>query len=325
MSKKIYICTSNSCQLHCKGCYMNSICGATQQVDLDYVRQIINNNLSEDIECVFHGGEPFFNRDDKIIQSYIDLVKEYPQIKWSATTNLVYKITPKLLELFELFYDKFLKTSWDVGDYRFKNEEQRSIWEDNIKFLLSKKFNVEVIVTVNKMTIDLESKTIIDYMKNIGVNIVNFERITENGRAKDANVRPTNRQTDEWLFKAFLYNKTSSSLFIPIFDEIESMFNGAEPIGCRKRECMKNVKTINSNNTLATCPNISEILIGDKDNYYEKQHKELIIKENNRRSECLVCKFYSICKGECCQLKFDETGCPGLLKIMNHLSEQKGN
>lgn len=320
MSKKIYICTNNSCQLHCLGCYMNSLCNNNEFVDLNFVRKVLNKNIEKDTECVFHGGEPFFLRDDKTIQTYIDLVLEYPNAKWSATTNLVYEITPKLLRLFNLFNNKFIKTSWDVDEYRFKNKDQLHLWENNVKFLLSEGFEVEVLITINNLLIKHDPKEILDYFKGLGIKIINFERITENGRASEVKVKPTNREADEWLYKIYKYN---TELSIPIIDELVDISKGAEPSGCRKRECMKCVLTINSNNTIGTCPNIAKIQpIGKYENdiiMYSDKQKDLIKVEKNVNFKCLMCRFYNICKADCCQLKFDETGCPGLTNILKEL------
>ena len=317
--RKIYLCTTNSCQLQCKGCYMSSICQKTQQVDLNLVRKVLDSYKDDEIECVFHGGEPFFDRSYNTIQSYIDLVKSYPNVKWSATTNLVYEITPQLMELFSLFNNRFIKTSWDIGDYRFKTPEQQHIWEKNVNILLYYGFDVEVIITVNNQLTQAMPQNILNYMYEMGIRCINFERITENGRAKEVKVKPTNREIDDWLYEAYTYNNEHTHLIIPIFDELVAISKGAEPLGCRRRECMKVVTTINSNNTIATCPNISNIVIGDKDNYYKDKHQELIDMENKRDNRCLICKYYNICRGECCQLKYDETGCPGLTRILESL------
>lgn len=320
MSKKIYLCTNNSCQLQCLGCYMNSLCNNTEFVDLDFAKKVLDFNIEENTECVFHGGEPFFLRDDKTIQKYIDLVLEYPNIKWSATTNLVYNITPKLLELFSLFDNKFIKTSWDVDNYRFKTKEQLNLWENNIKFLLNKGFDVEVLITVNNLLIKHKPEEIVDYFVDLGIKTINFERITENGRANKVKVKPTNRETDSWLYEVYKYNK---SLNIPLIDELVSISQGAEPLGCRRRECMKCVTTINSNNTVGTCPNMAKDQpIGKYENnevIYNDKQDELIKLEKNINNKCLVCRFYKICKAECCQLQFDETGCPGLTEIMRNI------
>ncbi len=328
-SKKIYICTTNLCQLHCKGCYMSSAYNLQERtVDLDLVREVINNTLLEtdNIECVFHGGEPFFKHDNETIQKYIDLIQEYPQLKWGSTTNLVYTITPKLLELFSLFTDKLIKTSWDVDSYRF-NEEQLKLWENNVKFLLGLGYDIEPIITINTDIIKHSPKEILEYIKNFCKGSINFERITDTGRAITNSTRPTNREVDSWLYEAYIYNKENTKLLITLFDELEGIAQGQEPIGCKRRECMQCVTTIMSDNTIGTCPNSTvNNRIAIKDNnklvYNTELYEKLIKAEKLFNHKCLTCKFYKICHGECCQLRFDETGCPGLLKILEHIKKE---
>ena len=323
-NKKVYICTTNLCNLHCDGCYMNASCNLSQEsINLNFVRQFLDKTLqeTEDVECVFHGGEPFF--DLSKVQDYIDLVKDYPQVKWSATTNLAYLITPKLFELFSLFTDKFMKTSWDVDDYRFKTQIHRVVWEDNVKYLQSIGYNIQVIVTVNTKTITHKPEEILNYFTTLGVKEINFERITETGRAAEVKVKPTNREVDDWLFEAYTYNKNNTHLKIALFDELEGVAQGGDWLGCRKRECMTCVSTLTSNNCVSTCPNLSTCHIGVYNGksveYDHEAHDKLIKMEKSINSKCLACKFYNICHAECCQLPFDDTGCPGLVKILEEI------
>lgn len=321
--KKIYLCTTNRCQLHCDGCYVNSI---LQLKELPLNISAIQNILTEvqdGTECVFHGGEPFFDRSDKNIQSYIDLVKEYPNIRWSATTNLVYNITPKLLELFNLFHNKFIKTSYDVDNYRFKTNEQLEMWENNVHFLLKQGFCVEVLTTVNKNTILHEPTELLNYFYKLGIRYINFERITDNGRAIENKVRPTNKEVNDWLYRAFKYNQ-EIDMKVALFDELVAISKGAEPLGCRRRECMNCVMTINNNGTVSTCPNMTDTKIGciecdNKLKLNQDIRNKLIQWEKTPNQKCLTCKYYKLCKGDCCQLKFDETGCPGLTKILEEI------
>lgn len=328
--KKIYICTTNLCQLHCKGCYMSSACNLTEtRVDLNFVRKVIDKTLLEtnDIECVFHGGEPFFKHDDETIQSYIDLIKEYPQIKWSATTNLIYEITPEMLEMFSLFANKLIKTSWDVDNYRFMNNTQLSMWENNVKYLLELGYDIEPIITINNETIKHSPEEILNYIKDFCKGFINFERITDTGRATANSIKPTNREVDNWLYEAYIYNKNNTKLSIALFTELEGIAQGQEPIGCKRRECMQRVTTIMSDNTVGTCPNstVNNKIVtieNGKHIYHEDLYQQLVKAEKLVKNQCLACKFYGMCKGECCQLKFDETGCPGLLKILTHLEKE---
>jgi len=203
---------------------------------------------------------------------------------------------------------RFIKTSWDVDDYRFKNNEQLKVWEDNVRFLIEKGYIVQPIVTVNIQTIKHNPYELLSYFKDFGINIVNFERITETGKASKVKVKPTNREIDNWLYKAYKISK-ELDMHIPLFDELVAISKGAEPLGCRRRECMQSVRTLNTDGSIGACPNCSDNMNLD----------ELIKLEKTIPNQCKFCKFYKICKGDCCQLKFDETGCPGLTNIYEEL------
>jgi len=303
---------------------MNSgIFSDKKRLDVNVIRNILDSHVNKfkQIECVFHGGEPFFQAEDNTIQNYIELIKSYPTIKWSATTNLTYKLTDKLIELFSLFDKKFLKTSWDVDDYRFTTVNQRNIWENNVKSLLQKGFDVEVIVTLNKFTLSHKPSKLMNYFKELGIKIINFERITETGRAAVVKIKPDNVDIDKWLTELYIYNLQHHDIKIQLFEELENIIKGNDPIGCRERRCMENVITVNTDGTIATCPNISNIHIVDNNGYNESLHKKLISQERKLNERCLTCSYYNICRGECCQLSFDKTGCPGLKMLIDKIKE----
>jgi len=322
-NKKLYICVTDGCSLACKGCY-KYLYNITHPsfLDLNIVRKYINNflinNPNDTLDCTFHGGEPFYIGN---LQNYIDLMNEYkayPQIKWSATTNLIYKITPLHISLFNMLSNKFIKTSWDVDDYRFKTSNQLELWENNVKLLLKEGFTIQPIITVNNQTILHDPKELFEYFKNLNIKNINFERITEAGRATQVKVKPTNRETDDWLYKVYLLNK-EYNFDIPIFNELlESYKIGYS--GCRKRECMQDVRTINTDGSIGACPNCSNVYIIDKEgNYNQEQENTLIKMEKDINIQCRCCKFYKICHGDCSQLAWDETGCPGLTKILENI------
>lgn len=303
---------------------MNSSINSSKNVlKIDTIEKVLNSYINdyEDIECVFHGGEPFFQATDKDITNYIKLVKKYNNVKWSATTNLTYDLNDKIIELFSLFNEKFIKTSWDVDNYRFVNDEQKEKWASNVKFLLTKGFNIQVIVTLNKYTLLYEPREIIEYFKKLGLKYINFERITETGRASVVKVKPNNSDVDQWLTNAYIYANKCNDVEIQIFKELEDIIKGNKPVGCRQRECMKNVITVNSDDTIATCPNISNIHIINSNGYNKELHQSLINNEKKVDRRCLTCSFYNICRGDCCQLKFDDTGCPGLKNVMTKMLE----
>lgn len=325
---KIYLCVTDGCNLACKGCYKYTTrdkVDLPKFLDLNKAKQYLDNIIKlypeDNIYCTFHGGEPFYTGD---ISKYIDLINNYSNIKnmyWSATTNLIYNISTEHIKLFGLFKDKFFKTSWDVEDYRFRNISQKELWENNIKYLLSLGFLIQPIITVNLQTIQYSPSDLFEYFKHLGISTVNFERITETGRASIIKVKPTNRQVDEWLWQVYIINKSKYNFYIPLFAELEyAKTNGF--VGCRKRECMQTVRTINTDGSVGACPNCADIYIIDKTGQYNTDtEKDLILKEKTVTDTCMFCKYYDICNGDCCQLSFDETGCPGLIKIYQELNQ----
>jgi len=314
--KKIYIKpVGNTCNLSCLGCYVSSIPELQPKLDLNIVKTLINDLTNEnpniEIEIVFHGGEPFVINDDETIQSYINLIKDFPNVKWTATTNLIYSITPKLLELFNLFTNKFIKTSWDPIGYRFKDLLQLQIWENNVKFLINEGFIIQSIICVTTNIITFSPSVLFDYFKKLGLKDINFERITRSGRAiKNNHIVPTNRTIDQWLFECYIQNKDNYKFNIPLFKELIEIQKGATALGCRLRRCTKDVITLENDGTRYSCPNTC----GNTDLETLKQNEKLL------HDFCKMCKYFKWCNGECFQLEYDETGCPGLRQIMENLS-----
>ena len=324
VAKKLYICVTDSCNLSCKGCYKILFNIKPSFIDLNTVQSYIENfivsNKDDTLECVFHGGEPFYLGGEDQLQKYINLIEacNNSRITWSATTNLIYNITSKHLELFNKFHNKFIKTSWDVDSYRFNNNEQLKLWENNVKLLIKEGFNIQPIITINNETIKHNPIEILSYFKNLDIHNLNFERITETGKAAKIKVKPTNREIDEWLYQAYI-SSLDLDIEVSLFNELKYAITDGF-IGCRKRECMQNVRTINTDGSIGACPNCSDLYLIEKDGIYNKEiENELIQKEKTVPNQCKFCRFYKICNGDCCQLKFDETGCPGLIKIYEEL------
>ena len=285
-----------------------------------FIKQFKAKYLSDAISIQLHGGEPcLYNLDD-----IIHLVKELQdqQCKFSITTNLVYNITKKHIDLFKLMLpygdQPYIMTSWDYG-IRF-NDQQLKLWETNVKYLLKQQITVQPIICVTKQLIkNISPKELFEYFSNLGINDINFERITSTGKAAENDVRPTNRDTDDWLYKAFLKYE-NNSFHIPLFGNLKETIFGHFN-GCRARKCMKTVTTINPDGTVATCPNMPTDIIGTISNLDESKRACLCNKEKFARFQtCSICKYFKYCNGECCQLEDDETGCPGLKNILKHIT-----
>lgn len=334
MEYTIYIKLTNDCNLNCAHCY-NAIMHDTQYMSdqtLDNVRKFLikfcaQHNSEEDVINVqLHGGEPMLYDLDKL-NSFVDSLKDYP-ILWSITTNLTYKVLKKHIDFFKkmLPYDEkpYIMTSWDY-DIRF-TPQQLKVWKANVKKLVKNGIVVQPIVCLtNKLIENVSPKQLFEMMDELGVNNINFERLTKTGNAADGSLSPTNAQVDQWLFEAYKYVKFNEGKYVPLFEQIDDSVNGFLT-GCRARQCMLTVTTINPNGTVSACPNTANITTGIlKDDgtiqYKSLQQNYLISFEKRKDFKCFVCEYYKYCNGECCQLKRDETGCPGLKSIYKYIFE----
>lgn len=75
---------TNNCNFNCRYCFVKqNYKTMTFEVANDAVQWMINNNPGEELNIVFFGGEPTLEWDNIIVP----IVKKYPQIKYSITTN----------------------------------------------------------------------------------------------------------------------------------------------------------------------------------------------------------------------------------------------
>ena len=326
--KTIYVKLTNACNLKCKHCYNAQFDNQIYMPDdiLAKVKKYIYSyalaNSNKIIDVQLHGGEPMLYDIDKI-NSLLDRFPE--NVKTSITTNLVYRLTKEKIALFKrmLPYDDvpFIMTSWDAG-IRFVGK-QENVWKKNILKLHENGIIVQPIVCVTNVLIKKEPTELFDMFDELNIKHVNFERLTLTGNAADGVLKPTNREIDEWLFKAYLESK-ERNIKVPLFESVENSVDGFF-VGCRARMCMQNVVTINPDGTIAACPNAAKCwyatLTGigtfNISRPANKQHLDNI--EKHKEYTCSICKFYKYCNGDCCQLQHDQSGCPGMKRIYEYL------
>ena len=351
MAKKtIYVCITDRCQLQCKHCYRDSATFDSSRklndmdfLKLSYVRSYIRSAAQEDynpmgeeyddVSVVLHGGEPMMYYNLDYLKKFV-LQMNYDHIPITMTTNLLYELTPirkdiiNLCSLDHFSGVKFISTSWDAGDVRFKTPEQKELWEKNVRHLLMNGINIQPICTVTTELIKEDPEQLMEYFHELGVKYLNFERLTVTGRAVDnVYLKPTNRQAESWLFKVYKLNKEKGYFEIPLFTGIDQSLFGNH-IGCRARQCVKNVRTINPDFSIGSCPNCAHIpvdvmyseetrMIGSSIETIDK-YDNLLKEEANVDMGCLLCTHYKECNGDCFQLKWDETGCPGFPTIYEY-------
>ena len=213
--KQIYIKTTESCQLRCKHCYIGDF--RNKKVlfnEVDTVKWLKNyfsltNTDEKDVLISFHGGEPFMCPLPKL-----KYVTNALNCTFNATTNLVFPldrnkidfITTKFID--PMIKKPYIKTSWDVN-IRFLNLAQRRQWEENIKLLKENNVVVHVIVCLTNHTLNINPLKLYRYMEDLGVDILSFERLTEN-TTSNKELIPNYKDQDDWLYKAYLFSKNET-------------------------------------------------------------------------------------------------------------------
>lgn len=331
--KKIYIKTTETCQLKCKHCYIGDnrkyefIFDADKTIN--WIREYIDYfNISEsDILISFHGGEPFLSPLKKM-QKVID---NFPQATFDATSNLMFFLIDSRLNFIKNnFIDKygtkksFIKTSWDYK-IRFSSRRDKYLWESNILILQDEDVDIRVIICLTSLLIDeVEPEKLLEYLLKHRITDINFERLTMNTTA-DKSLIPDYDKQDKWLLE--FYEISKDKITVDMFDELRHACNNVF-INCRKRCCMSEVITINPNGTIGGCPNsavshhyssIEEHPSSISDN---NKLKTLISNEKSLDVRCLMCDLYKICNGDCHQLSWQGDLCATPKRLLRRIKNE---
>lgn len=325
MNYNIYIKLTNGCNLQCKHCYNeimnnhNSMSRETLDKVILWLKEFRNNHKDSIIDMSLHGGEPMLFNLDNIL--YILNSTDKLNLRWCITTNLIYSITNKHIEIFKRMipYDEpMIMTSYDFGDLRF-NDNQEKLWKNNIKILQNNNIKVQPIICVTNYVVkNISVKDFFNFLDKNNITQFNLERITETGRASKNKIKPTNKEQNEWLLNIYKEYKKRNNLLCPLFEGVEQSINGIF-LGCRARKCMEQVITINPDGSIAGCPNTANLTYGNLNEINECKKCELIKIEQTKKNECLICPYYKYCNGDCFQLVWDETGCSGLKNIYEYI------
>lgn len=327
----LYVKTTNKCQLKCDHCYTDSDSSIKDEIDFDRVEKFINdfcsNHPNDRIIASLHGGEPMLADNEKIY----NLVKntKHNNIFWSATTNLVYTLTDEKIKLFKEFQQPdgstLVLTSYDLL-LRFKGNQEQ-IWLNNVKTLIEMGILVKPIISFSCYMNPKNIKFIFDMFIEMGIKSMNFERITESGRAIQNSLRYKNSDLDNVLFDVYKMwnNEYRDKLSITLFEDIELAFNKGILVGCRARKCTDNVITINPDGSICGCPNQPDKTYSNIDDTKTGKYKksELACLESKKNKKCYMCKYFKYCNGDCFQLKWDDDVCPAPRKIYEYLLNKK--
>lgn len=331
-----YIKTTETCNLNCAHCFTSGQNGKKIYFDpekvANWVNQIKQIRPSSTCHFEFHGGEPFL-ADVKDMWKFYELTKDIWQgCTYGATTNLVYKLTEDKLYFMDNVLQKRIGTSWDPK-IRFANQKQVELFEENVKFLINRGYTIKLFVSLTRDAIGMEPIEILKYAKSLGVQEIDFERVTSNGYAKkNLFVFPRNSELQKWFVKLHEQTKEHGArdwLDIGFLENVYAKFEtGFTKGGTFCRDCEQKLFTINADGTISGCPNAApEEVYGHINNYVEQlinapKRCQVILKELNRDPRCYHCPMFKYCGGDCHQLEWEGDVCAAPKLLMLKLDEE---
>lgn len=318
---------TSKCNLNCLHCYDLKTNEDMSEDVLDkvieYIKKcILNTNEEQYIINVVGGEISLYNQKmiKKLVSSF-DLIRKTKSIKFIYQSNLIYEMSEETIETIKLF-DEF-GTSFDYS-IRFRKEDDKKIWLNNLKLIQNVMENIRVTVTLTKLFIEHYTPTeLIDFMLNLGIHNIemNIMYPTVDGR----NVKylmPKNEDLREWLYKCFLYyhqKQKETKLTMMNLDCLENSFNGI--FGWEHgRTCCEDTRTFLPNGKIATCILMQNKVFYDLNTNMELMPiEDLYAQEKQLNPMCYKCKYLNLCKGGCQVNPFDDTGCAIPYKVYDYL------
>jgi radical SAM protein with 4Fe4S-binding SPASM domain len=279
----------------------------------------------------YHGGEPMLAPTKDLFDFFFRTFDVWEnRATYGITTNLTYKLTEDRLDFFDhVMDDGRIGTSWDPT-IRFANEKQRKLWEDNVKELVSKGFHLKAFISLSKDVVNMSPRFITDYMMNLGIKELSWERITGNGNALlyGDKLYPTNKELQDFFMRCHTECADLRGEFEDVF--METVYNKFEKgllhQGTFCRDCEQKLFTINATGTIAGCPNAAPT------DYYghinqsvdevinTPKRGEVIAKELFLRDpRCYTCPVFGYCGSDCHQLEWQDDVCPAPKTLMMEL------
>lgn len=341
----VYLKTTETCQLDCSHCFTSGKSGRAIYFDVENTKTFFINlhkhNPNQGGNIAFHGGEPMLAKISDMLGIHSFITNLLPNMWWSITTNLTYKLTDDIKQFFlSVFKDSGIGVSWDL-DIRFDSNNQLKLWRENLQWLTDNEFNVTLMVSASRSLTKYDTKEFFEFIKSLKINYLHIERITPNGNAlSNPDIFPTNKELDEWFVKLWdefytgeYYNDFSNEFFNSILTSLVQ----TQHSGCRCRECEQKIFTLNADGTVGGCPNSAttlfygNVLDSLEQLFFSMNRGCNIIDEMVRATPCWSCDVYDICNGDCHQLKWNDVDgnivdkpsegdiCPAPISLMRKL------
>jgi len=335
MNWMFYLKTTETCNLNCKHCFTNGRNGPKIYWDtnkvIDWLQRFRHHvGAQHTAHMEFHGGEPFLVPISQMQEVYDECKNLWERQSWGVTTNLVFKLKNDVLDFMSGPLNKRIGTSWDP-DIRFDNPRQYDLWRGNVRTLLEEGFDIKLFISVTQGTIDIEPIELLEWIRELGVKEVSFERLTHNGSANmHPEIFPKNIDQDTWFLKMHEQSEKYSArtwfdneFFETIYSKFETNFTNG---GTFCRDCEEKLFTLNADGTISGCPNSApENQFGNIDMDIGKllldpTRLETIACERNRDPRCYSCEVFQYCGGDCHQLSWQDEVCGAPKSLMRKLA-----
>ena len=332
----VYLKTTETCNLNCSHCFTSGINGRKIYFNVDKSINWLKNlkvgfPQMESLHVEFHGGEPFLADINDMRKVYDQVNSEYDNISWGATSNLVFKIDDEKLNFMRTVLNKRIGTSWDPK-IRFANEKQRALWESNVRMLIADGFTIKMFVSMSRDVTEMEPVDIINYAISLGIQEIDFERITMNGNAKkNLSLWPSNKELDAWFLKyheQIVEHDLRDKIYHTFMENIYAKFEiGFPDAGTWCRNCEQKLFTLNADGTIAGCPNSApedhygHIDMPIFDLLWNPKRTKIIACETARDPRCFECPVFDVCGSDCHQLEWEEDVCASPKTLMINLKQ----
>lgn len=335
-NKVVYVKTIGTCNLNCDHCFTNGSSGDKTMFNVtdtlawlsDYTAQV---GRDCDWHVELHGGEPFLVKIPKLTEFTKGLRAILPNVSIGCTSNLTFPLTDNHLEFIQDELHGQMGTSWDPH-IRWDTPGQYTTWQTSLERLANIDIYPKVNVTITKRLIaEYTPKKLIDELLSVGVRVVELERLTMDGSAicSADGIFPDNDTQDLWFMDLVeyyqLYDVQNKLNILTIDNLLSRLQKNLVHTGTNCRNCEQNLVTINSDGSLATCPNsatqVNYSSIHDNPEVFLTHDLRVgsQVKEQSWDERCLKCDVFDLCGGDCHKLNWDNR-CSGWKRTLHKLS-----